>query len=183
MKRHAINRFVALFGLLAMFGTSSSAIADEGVQFRARLRGFEEPPSISTIARGRFEAKLRQDGMTVDYTLAYQGLEGDVTQAHIHFGQRSVNGGISVWLCQTTASPGPTGTPVCPLSGTVGGTFTAANVIGPSGQGIAAGEFEELIRAVRAGVTYANVHSSKFPGGEIRGQISRGGIGDGGDND
>lgn len=74
-------------------------------------------------------------------------------------------------MCQTTATPGPAGTPICPQSGTVTGTFTAANVIGPSEQGIAAGEFEELIKAMRAGVTYANVHSTKFPGGEIRGQI------------
>jgi hypothetical protein len=184
MKRREINVFVALFGLLAIFGTSSSAIADEGVRFRARLRGFEEPPAISTVARGTFEAKLSNDGTQVDYKLIYEGLEGDVRQAHVHLGQRSVNGGISVWLCQTTFNVDPTGlAPACPQSGTVEGSFTADNVIGPSGQGIAAEEFEELIRAMRAGVTYANVHSTKFPGGEIRGQISRGGFGDGGDND
>jgi hypothetical protein len=113
--------------------------------------------------------------VTVDYTLTYQDLEGDVRQAHIHLGQRSVNGGISVWLCQTAFNVDPTGlAPACPQSGTVEGSFTAANVIGPAGQGIATGEFAELIRAMRAGVTYANVHSTKFPGGEIRGQI-RGG--------
>ena len=44
-------------------------------------------------------------------------------------------------------------------------------MIGPTGQGIAAGQFEELVRAIKAGVTYANVHSSLFPSGEIRGQI------------
>jgi hypothetical protein len=57
------------------------------------------------------------------------------------------------------------------MSGDVMGTITAAQVVGPAGQGIAAGEFEELVRAIKTGVTYANVHSTKFPGGEIRGQI------------
>ncbi len=67
------------------------------------------------------------------------------------------------------------GTPVCPQTGKVTGTITAANVIGPAGQGIAAGEFAEALRAVRKGVAYANVHSSKYPAGEIRGQIDGGG--------
>ena len=38
-------------------------------------------------------------------------------------------------------------------------------------QGLNTGALAELIRAIRDGVTYANVHSTMFPGGEIRGQI------------
>ena len=52
-------------------------------------------------------------------------------------------------------------------------TFTAADVIGPADQGISAGEFDELVKAMRNGVTYANVHSSTFPMGEIRAQLER----------
>jgi hypothetical protein len=86
--------------------------------------------------------------------------------AHIHLGQRDVNGGVSVFFCG-----GPT-TPACtPGSGSFSGTFTATDVIGPVGQGIAAGELSELIAAIRAGRTYANVHTDKHPGGEIRGQV------------
>jgi hypothetical protein len=44
-------------------------------------------------------------------------------------------------------------------------------VVGPTAQGIEAGRLVELIAAMRLGLTYANVHSSKFPGGEIRAQI------------
>jgi hypothetical protein len=93
--------------------------------------------------------------------------------AHIHFGQPGVNGGVIVWLC--TAGPtAPAGTPACPQSGTVTGTLTPSSVVGPSGQGITAGEWNEFLAAVRKGLTYANVHSTIFPAGEIRGQLAPG---------
>jgi hypothetical protein len=142
------------------------------------LIGYEEVPAVSTVAGGEFHARISDDETALDYELSYADLEGAVTQAHIHFGQKGVNGGISVWLC---GNPGPgvtppAGTPLCPPSpATVAGTLTAANVVGPAGQGIAAGEFAELIAAIRAGKTYANVHSTKFPGGEVRSQIEPGG--------
>ncbi|HUG53845.1 MAG TPA: CHRD domain-containing protein [Vicinamibacteria bacterium] len=87
-------------------------------------------------------------------------------QAHVHLGQKGVNGGVSFFLCG-----GPTTDPCTPFSGTFPGTVTATDVIGPTGQGIAPGELAEVIRGMRAGVTYANVHTNKHPGGEIRGQI------------
>jgi hypothetical protein len=106
--------------------------------------------------------------------LSYSGLL-NVGQARIHFGQTGVNGGISVFLCQTTTNSDPTNlAPTCPSqAGTVLGTVTAANIIGPAGQGIAAGELAELIQAIRNGTSYVNVHTAAFPGGEIRGQIKR----------
>lgn len=144
-------------------------------ELRATLKGFSENPTLSTVSRGSFRAVISEDGTEIQYRLDYSDLEADVTQSHIHFGAVHVNGGISVWLCGTATNPGPLGTPVCQAPGGVGpeamGTITAANVVGPAGQGIAAGEFAELVRAIRAGFTYANVHTMKYPGGEIRGQI------------
>jgi CHRD domain len=97
-------------------------------------------------------------------------------QAHIHFGQRHTVGGIVVWLCQSATNPAPDPTtPQCPAtSGTVSGTITAAQVVTVTGQGIDAGQFAELLAAIRAGATYANVHSATFGPGEIRGQIRPG---------
>jgi hypothetical protein len=144
-------------------------------RLRADLRGFREVPAVSSSARGSFFATLSQDETEIQYRLDYSDLEGTVTQAHIHLGATHTNGGISIWLCGTATNPGPTGTPGCGAPGGDGpeaaGTLTAAGIVGPAGQGIAAGEFAELVRAIKAGVTYANVHSTAVPSGEIRGQI------------
>jgi hypothetical protein len=154
-------------------GSSPASDRGRGRRLKADLRGFNEVSTVSSVARGSFEAAFSQDGMSLEYRLRFQDLEGEVTQAHIHLGDHHTNGGISAWLCGTATNPGPAGTPECggPMSGDVSGTITADQVVGPAGQGIAAGEFEELVRAIRAGVAYANVHSTKFGGGEIRGQI------------
>lgn len=157
-----------------IFITASALAFTQAKRIREFLTGFEEVPVVSTVAEGEFHARINADATQIDYELSYTGLEGSVTQAHIHLGQRGVNGGISVWLC---GNPGPgvvppPGTQACPPSpATITGTLTADNVVGPTAQGIAPGEFAELIRAIREGKTYANVHSTKFPGGEIRSQI------------
>ena len=57
------------------------------------------------------------------------------------------------------------------MSAGVTGTITPADIIGPAAQGIAPGEFAEVVRAIRNGAVYANVHSTLRPGGEIRGQL------------
>jgi hypothetical protein len=142
----------------------------------ATLAGTHEvPSSLSSPARGSFRAVIDEDEGTLTYRLSYEGFAAPVTvtQAHIHFGERHTVGGISVFLCSNLGN-GPPGTPACPTeSGVVTGTLNAASVIGPAAQGIAAGEFAELIRGIRAGAGYANVHSSQFPAGEIRGQIEK----------
>lgn len=162
----------ALLAVLAGVASRPAAAVDP---VDVRLRSFEEVPAISSPASGRFRAVIDAGAGRIDYQLEYTGLTGAVRQAHIHVGQRSVNGGISVYLCQTALNPDPTGlAPTCPASGAVQGTLTAANVIGPAGQGVATGEFAELVAAMRGGVAYINVHSSTFPGGEVRGQLTGG---------
>lgn len=153
---------VAAIGLLTTVGPA--VIADDDDEFSARMHGFREAPSVSTVATGRIHTEINNG--EIDLRLTYSGLEGPVMFAHIHFGQPDVAGGDSAFLCGGGNKPDP-----CPQFGMVEGTITAADVIGPSGQGIAGGEMNELIRAMRGGVTYANVHTSKFPLGEIRGNL------------
>lgn len=153
--------------------TAFAATRADAEMVEIGLGSFQEVPSVSSAANGNFRAFIDDKAGTITYALRYSGLRGAVAQAHIHVGQRSVNGAISVFLCQTEASPDPTGlAPRCPRSGTVRGVIQSGNMIdGTVPQGIAPGEFRRLVQAIRAGVAYVNVHSAKFPGGEIRGQL------------
>jgi CHRD domain-containing protein len=158
--------------LLLAVAVPSVGARDGSREAKASLDGYQETPTLSTPADGRFRARINSD--SVEYTLSYENLEGTVTQAHIHLGRPAIAGGISAWLCQTATNPAPAGTnpPTCPApGGTVSGTIKATDVIGPGTQGINPGEFGEFVRALRASATYANVHSTVRPAGEIRGRI------------
>jgi CHRD domain len=163
---------VGVAALAAVAAAGTVAVAGGGDSIREELTGYEEDPLVlSTTGNGSFRARIDERQQEISYRLRYADLEGNVLQAHIHLGGAAQSGGISVFLCSNLGN-GPVGTPLCPPApGSVSGTLTPDSVIGPAGQGIAAGEFAELIDAIRAGVTYANVHSSKYPGGEIRAQL------------
>ena len=170
------TRLVWAAGVAALAATAvvATAIATSGTNnVRGNLEGYQEVPAVSTSATGSFAAKIVDGGNAVNWTLKYSALEGDVTQAHIHLGQRSVNGGIAVFFCSNLGN-GPAGTPACPPGpATISGTFDGSDIVGPAAQGLTLNEMGELVRAIRRGVTYANVHSTKFPGGEIRLQLRR----------
>ena len=161
--------------IMLVVGVLATATAAKADQIRALLTGYEETPAaVSTTGRGEFVAVIDNDGDTIHYRETFSGLQGSVTQSHIHVGQLSITGSIVIFLCQTASNPDPTGlAPQCPQQGTVSGTITAANVIAGSQapQQLAAGDLAAVITAIRAGAAYANVHSDKSPGGEIRGQI------------
>ena len=142
-------------------------------RIKASLIGYEEVPAVSTVASGELHGTISEDEQSIEYELTYSGLQGAVTQGHIHVAQRGVNGSIVIWLCGTETNPGPEGTPTCPESGAVSGRVTGTNVVAGSmaGQQLGAGEIDEVIAAIRAGVAYANVHTDLSTGGEVRGQI------------
>lgn len=158
--------------LLFVIAFSASAVAGDGNDsFTARLKGYEETPAINSAGTGQFSASVNGSGTTITYRLSYSGLSGPPAVAHIHFAQRGVAGAVVAFLC------GGGNKPACPASGTVTGTIVGSDIIAVPAQGIAAGDLAAVLKAMRAGRTYANVHTANFQNGEIRGQI-RGDDGD-----
>ena len=168
--------FKAALALMVLLGTPMLGLAQE-THFAA-LDAINEVPTCFSGGEGTLTVTINEGDGAIDYQLSYDGLSGAVTQAHIHFGKPFEQGGIMVFLCSNITPPPadlPANTPPCPSpSGMVTGTLNASSVIGrASAQGINAREFEKLLFAIRFvdGFTYANVHTTLCPGGEIRGQI------------
>ena len=174
MRRLGVS--IAIVALLS----ATSVLAQGGFKKISEfLTGYEETPAaISTTGNGTFNARISNDGTRIDWELTYSDLEGAVQQSHIHFGAKGTTGGITVFLC-TNLGNGPAGTQPCPAPpATISGTIVAADVspnipatLAARNQGLNTGEIDELISAIRAGATYVNVHSTLWPGGEIRSQI------------
>ncbi len=168
MKTKCLAIAAAVVMCMAVLAIGVNADDESLGKLRATLKGFNETPANSTPASGSFRATASEDSIT--FELTYSGLVADSLFAHIHLGQKNVAGGVMIFFCDNSTPPHSPRT--CPArAGTVTGTVTAADVIGPNGQGIAPGEFSKVLEAIRSGVTYVNVHSTKFPAGEIRGQV------------
>lgn len=175
MQRIWTGRLLAAAAVIGL--TVTAASADEAtLRATAKLNGFHEVTPKLTDGTGTFSATLNGD--TLAYTLTYSGLSTPAFMAHIHFAQPGVNGGIFIWLCGSAMAPGPAGTPACkPGGGTVTGTvhasaIQAVSTPGPTDQGVPAdGTFAGVLRILESGDAYVNIHTIRYPGGEIRGQI------------
>ena len=147
--------------------------------------------AVLSNGSGTVTLDLDRNAGTIAYTLKYQNVgvtppkTGSVLFAHIHFGKSRDSGGILVYFCTNLpfTSAGHTGPtpPTCPSnSGTVTGTWSAANVQAILTQNVAVGDFNALVDALNSNTAYANVHTmplpgaaagiTAFPAGEIRGQ-------------
>jgi hypothetical protein len=171
-KRLGVASAAALaFGLAASLALASGSHHGNGT-VGAKLSGFSEVPANIVAGQGVFKANVASDKIT--FELKYTGLTGAPTVAHIHIGQSGVSGDPSAFLC------GGGGQAACPTTtaGTISGTIVAANVVGPTAQGVAAGDLAALLTAIKHRVAYVNVHTGKFGKGEIRGQLGGGWEGD-----
>ena len=158
-----------VIGVVITATYSSAAGAGGKKHVKATLNGLQEDPSVSTPASGTFEATIDDDAQLIDFEFRYRGLEGGTSLfAHIHFGSSDHNGGVAAFLCGGSTKPTP-----CPdIQGVVTGTIGPADVVGPNAQGIEPMAWGELVDAIRAGHTYVNIHTSRWPTGEIRGQVN-----------
>jgi CHRD domain len=188
MRKAVLLGLVALLGVLtistvAFAGRGKGNGNGNGKNFSARLNGWEEDPSQVTTGRGSFRATANTT--SIAFELSYENLEtvapaNTVLAAHIHIGGRSESGAISAFLCGVPTQP------ACPAgpNASITGTILAEDIVASgAAQGVEAGNFADLLRAMRRGETYVNVHTAtRAPGGEVRGQIKKGGNGVGNGN-
>jgi CHRD domain len=193
-----VRTIVATAGLLALITPATGSAHDDrdnDRRLRINLTGFQEviPPNLGlgaifSTGSGRLKLKIDKQNRTIDYELTYSFPDAAATptvgaqfvnQAHLHFGQKHTTGGITVWLCQSADNPAPAAvaaaTPACPSpSGTVTGTIAPGQVLALAGQGLPAGQdgFDALLDALQSDAIYGNVHTDRFPSGEIRGQFA-----------
>ncbi len=192
-----VSTIVATAGLLALIAPATSSAhedRDQNRRLRIDLSGFNEVigPNLGVGAlfstgSGRLQLKIDKQNNLIEYELTYSFPDAAATpivgvqfvnQAHLHFGQKHTTGGIPVWLCQSADAPAPAAvsaaTPTCPSpSGTVTGTIAPGQVLALTAQGFPSGQagFDALLDALQNDAVYGNVHTDRFPGGEIRGQF------------
>ena len=169
--KSTLARLLTVVGLVALVTTAAASADESASNMRARLSGFEETPPIATGATGMLKARASNGG--IDFTLTYSGLTTPAFMAHFHFAQRGVASGVFIWLC---GNPGTPAHHVCPpgttATATVTGHITAADIQPLALQNLNAMDMAAALRIIQAGDAYVNVHTSKFPAGEIRGQVS-----------
>ncbi len=176
MKASLVYTILVPLSTLSFAGPAPSADGHREIRLSARLTGFNEVTPKFTSAAGKFSAVVDRSGTSVSFTMTFSDLSTPVLFSHIHFGQAGVNGGVMVFLCNNSTS-GPQPRPCPTPGGTVSGTFTAQDVVGPGSgagaadQGIDPQSLANVLGAIASGQTYVNVHSTRWGGGEIRGQL------------
>lgn len=176
MRNFGFRLTLALLLVLAVASIAGLAVKaqnnneEESSVFRARLTGFGEVPPILNEGEARFEGVLSDDETSMAWTLEWSGLSGPAGMAHIHFGPPQNNGGVMVFFC------GGGGRPACPddpttHGGSLSGTWTSTDIVGPAAQDVTAGNFEGFVSILRHRLGYANIHTALHTSGEIRGQV------------
>jgi hypothetical protein len=132
--------------------------------YGARISAEEVVGGSNSLALGQAMFTRSPDGKELSYKLFVADIE-NVSMAHIHLAPAGTPGAVVAWLY-------PPSPPAHLIPGSftgllATGTITDADLVGP----LAGNTVADLIAAIEAGTTYVNVHTSLYPGGEIRGQI------------
>lgn len=140
-----------------MQGTVIVQGSGNGPGFTAILNGANERPNPAATT-GAGAASFVVTGTTVAYTVTFSRLTGPPSMAHIHGpGNATQTVGVLVDFPTTGQTLN---------NGVLTGTFNAGSIRN------AAISFDSLLVLMRNGNAYVNVHTTQFPGGEIRGQLS-----------
>ncbi len=155
---------------------SASTLAAEKLKFEAELSGAQEvttpPAGVVTETTGTIEVEFDKALTHAQLRLAVRNGVG-ITQAHFHCASAGANGSVVAFLF------GPVDPPVNVSEGSVDVTLENSDIIPfetpddgtPDTCGVELNNIASLAFAMRAGKIYANVHSTDFPDGVIRGQM------------
>ena len=150
--------------LLALVVLAPAARADEF--FQAFLLPGNEIPANNTSAFGLIAVDLHSDFTTLDVVESFFGLAAPATAAHIHCcGGPSTNDPVALAFTGFPNTSNGLYFQTFNLTTDLSAAFVAAN-------GGTASAVADFIAGLEGGNTYANIHDSVFPGGEIRGQLS-----------
>jgi hypothetical protein len=148
MSKRLMRAILALTVLSLVIGVAMAGAQGSSTEFTASMKGSSESPKGPSSAKGTFKVEFRS-GNRACYTMSVSGLGAKPVAAHIHKGKAGVNGGIVIDLKPTFTGTSPRVSKKC-----VTGSASVISAIkkNPSGY-------------------YANVHTTKNPGGAARGQL------------
>ncbi|MEO6538245.1 MAG: CHRD domain-containing protein, partial [Ferruginibacter sp.] len=148
MKKIILQKFLFFSSLMLCFSFITKATL---YPFSSSFSGTQEVPVNASPGTGLISGVYNDATNTIFYTLTFSNLLAGTVAAHFHSpGAPGVSAGVIY---------GYTGFP----TGVTSGTYTGSNVI-----------TETQETQLKTGLWYANIHSSSFPGGEIRSQITLG---------
>jgi CHRD domain len=155
------QRLTSILGFVLLFAFVASA---QGAKFEAKLSGKNQSPVVDTPAHGVATFMLSKSGKSLSYRLSVTDIE-NVSMAHIHMGPAGQEGPVVAWLYP---SKPPAVVKKGKFTGLLAhGVLTAANLAGP----LQGKTISDLVDQIKDGKVYVNVHTEKYPAGEIRGQI------------
>ena len=137
----------------------SSENHSKRLHFNVSINGKNEVPERETKAVGQAIVTINKDESSVHYKVVVANLENAVA-AHFHMAPAGTNGGVVRGIF---SNPDP--------SGTMNGILAEGDITGPDLVGALSGNLAGFIQALRSGNIYVNVHTTAYPGGEIRGQF------------
>ena len=143
---------------------SAISMVHRVLNFQAHLSGDNEIPPRLTQAQGQAVFQLSKDGQELSYKVIVANLD-NISMSHIHVAPSTANGPVVVWLY-------PSAPPAVLIPGTSNGILNQGVITKSNLAGSLKGkELSDLVDLMVSGMTYVNVHTSQFGGGEIRGQI------------
>ena len=140
---HIVKHLLTAAGLASAFAFAAAAAQAEVLTFKTDMLGSTGVPATDSAGKGTAELVVDTDTKKVTWTMTVQGLSGDATAAHAH-GPASA----------TESAP-----PVIDMSG---------DMMMKGSADITEAQWTDM----KAGKYYVNVHTAKFPKGEIRGQLA-----------